>query len=180
MLLLIDQDNVLSDFETGFRLEWSARGHAFPALLPEQRKDFHLLNDYPAHLAGEVEAIYNTPGFFSGLPPVPGAIAGIRAMLEAGHEVRICTSPLIKYRHCVTEKYEWVERHLGADFVPLVILTRDKTLVHGDILVDDKPEITGARTPSWRHVLYDQPYNRHVAGPRMTWPAWQTALAALG
>ena len=179
MLLLIDQDNVLSDFETGFRQAWTAKGHDQPALPPEQRRNFHLMDDYPAHLAAEVEAIYNTPGFFRDMPPMPGALDGIRAMREAGHEVRICTSPLMKYRHCVTEKYEWVEQHLGAEFVRLVILTRDKTLVHGDILVDDKPQVTGAHVPSWRHVLYDQPYNRHVAAPRMTWNDWQATLASL-
>jgi hypothetical protein len=50
-----------------------------------------------------------------------------------------------------------------------VILTRDKTLVRGDVLVDDKPEIGGLATPHWRHLLYDQPYNRNSPGPRMSW-----------
>jgi 5'-nucleotidase len=169
MLILIDQDNVLADFETGFRAAWEASGHPHPALPPHARKSFYVKQDYPAHLAPAVEAIYTAPGFFRALPPLPGALAGIAGLLEAGHDVRICTSPLQAYHHCVTEKFEWVEHHLGLEFVNRIILTRDKTLVHGDSLIDDNPRITGARAPAWRHILYDQPYNRHVPGPRMTW-----------
>lgn len=40
-------------------------------------------------------------------------------------------------------QYAWVEKHLGHDFLEQVILTRDKTLVTGDILIDDKPDILG-------------------------------------
>lgn len=40
-------------------------------------------------------------------------------------------------------QYAWVERHLGPEFLDKVILTRDKTIVSGDILIDDKPDILG-------------------------------------
>ena len=73
-----------------------------------------------------VDEIYTSPGFFRELRPIAGA-------LDA---VRICTSPLNQYRNCVPEKHEWVERHLGAEFVGRMIVTKDKTLVHGDVLVD--------------------------------------------
>lgn len=32
---------------------------------------------------------------------------------------------------------------MGHEFVEQVILTRDKTLITGDILIDDKPDILG-------------------------------------
>ncbi len=44
---------------------------------------------------------------------------------------------------CVCVQYAWVEKHLGHDFLEQVILTRDKTLITGDILIDDKPDILG-------------------------------------
>jgi 5'-nucleotidase len=80
----------------------------------------------------------------------------------------------------VGEKYAWVEQHLGAEFVQRIVLTRDKTLVHGDVLIDDKPEIGGLRKPDWRHLIYDQPWNRHVDGPRLTWADWRERLAVVG
>lgn len=44
---------------------------------------------------------------------------------------------------CVYVQYAWVEKHLGHEFLEQVILTRDKTLITGDILIDDKPDILG-------------------------------------
>lgn len=46
-------------------------------------------------------------------------------------------------RVCVFFQYAWVEKHLGRDFLEQVILTRDKTLIAGDLLIDDKPDIQG-------------------------------------
>ncbi len=82
-----------------------------------------------------VDEIYTSPGFFRELRPIAGA-------LDA---VRICTSPLNQYRNCVPEKYEWVERHLGAEFVGRMIVTKDKTLMHGDVLVDEAMVIAQER-----------------------------------
>lgn len=178
MLILIDQDGVLADFAGGFERAWRASGQAHPAIPLQQRRSFYLREDYPAALRETVEAIYTTPGFFRELSPIAGAVEAVHALLAQGHQIGICTSPLDQYRHCVTEKYEWVERHLGPAFVSRLILTKDKTLVHGDVLIDDKPEVTGLRTPDWRHVVYDQPYNRHVTGPRLTWANWREVLAA--
>lgn len=178
MLILLDQDGVLADFENAFHAASTAPGQPHPALPPSARQSFHVRDDYPKHLRAMVERICTEPGFFPELPPIPGAIVAVQALLAAGHELRICTSPLHQHRHCMLEKYECVERHLGAEFVGHMILTKDKTLVHGDVLIDDKPAITGARRPDWRHVLYDQPYNRHVDGPRMTWASWREVLRA--
>jgi 5'-nucleotidase len=77
----------------------------------------------------------------------------------------------------VLEKYEWVDQHLGLAWVDRIVLTRDKTLVNGDILIDDRPQIEGAAKPTWEHVLYDQPYNRSETGKRrLTWANWRTVL----
>jgi len=177
MLILIDQDGVLADFERAFHTAWQRAGHDFPAVALERRTSLHVRDDYPQALYGEVEAIYTAPGFYRDLPAIAGALDGMRELLEAGHDVRICTAPLNQYRNCVAEKFEWVEQHLGPGFVDRIILTKDKTVVHGDILVDDNPDIRGSRRPDWRQVLFDQPYNRHLHMPRMSWASWREALA---
>jgi 5'-nucleotidase len=93
-------------------------------------------------------------------------------------DVRICSSPLSQFENCVAEKYLWVERHLGREATNRLILTKDKTLVHGDLLIDDKPAIEGAMKPRWKHILFDAPYNREVADrPRITWKNWRSVLA---
>lgn len=177
MLLLLDQDDVLADFEQGFHDAWNTRNSALcPALPLAARQSFYVRDDYPSAHRSAVEAVYTEPGFYRSLSPVAGAIEAVRALLVLGHDVRICTSPLNQWRHCVPEKYEWVEQHQGANFVQRMIVTKDKTVIHGDVLVDDKPCVTGTCPPSWRHIIFDQPYNRQAVGPRMTWDSWQAVL----
>lgn len=40
-------------------------------------------------------------------------------------------------------QFSWVDKHLGPQFVERIILTRDKTVVLGDLLIDDKDTILG-------------------------------------
>ncbi|XP_034497648.1 5'(3')-deoxyribonucleotidase, cytosolic type isoform X2 [Ailuropoda melanoleuca] len=62
--------------------------------------------------------------------------------------------------------YRWVENHLGPQFVERIILTRDKTVVLGDLLIDDKDTIRGQEeTPSWEHILFTCCHNQHLALP---------------
>ena len=177
MLLLIDQDNVLADFTRVVYTEMCARGHRERALPPAKQTAYPLEHHYPPDLHGELRTIYTAEGFFRSLPPIEGAIQAVKEMAAEGIDVRICTHPIQAYRNCVGEKYEWVERHLGAEFTTRMVLTRDKTIVAGDALIDDNPRITGSRTPSWRHIVFDQPYNRAVAGPRLKrWADWREVI----
>ena len=75
------------------------------------------------------------------------------------------------------EKLSWVERHLGREFMLRTILTRDKTLVRGNVLIDDKPEVKGVMTPEWEHILFDLPCNRNVPSKRrLTWKNYRGVL----
>ena len=169
MIILLDQDGVLADFEHGIAHGWQAR-YGTPVPLPQPRQKFYVRDEVaPEHTDALID-LYSAPGFFAGLRPITGALDAARALLAAGHDVRICTAPITNYRYCVGEKITWVEQHLGFDWTARVILTKDKTLIHGDILIDDKPDISGIRSPDWQHWLYDAPYNRHIpAAHRIRW-----------
>lgn len=176
MLVLLDQDGVLADFEHGFHRAWRRTHPGYLVVRPDKRKTFRVKDDYPAELAADVESIYLSKGFYRNLAPTLGAIEGARAMLAAGIDVRICTSPLDAYRHCVLEKYQWVDEHLGEEFVRRMIVTKDKSVVAGDLLIDDNPVIAATQQPVWRHVIFDQPYNRNRSGPRINWQNWRDIL----
>ena len=180
MLILLDQDNVLADFEAGFRRAYQARyGEAAP--IEGRNHLFYIRDRLPEALRHRAVEIYGSPGFFAELPPIAGALDAARRLAAAGHDVRICTAPIDPYRHCVGEKIAWAEEHLGVEWARRVILTKDKTLVRGDILIDDKPEIRGALAPQWQHWLYDAPHNRHLNGVRrVVWTqpeSWAELLA---
>ena len=96
----------------------------------------------------------------------PVFVSAMKA-LNKKYNLFICTSPMTEYYNCVREKYEWVEEHLGFDFTSKMILTRDKTVVTGHVLIDDKPIIKGCMVPTWSQVVFDQPYNTETRGFRV-------------
>lgn len=179
LLLLIDQDGVLADFEAGTRQQWQA---AYGSPLPvAERRHFYLRDDIAAEHRPALQALYARAGFFADLPPVGGAVAAMQALLDYGHDVRICTSPIRDYRHCVAEKFAWVEQHLGSEWIGRMLLTQDKTWVRGDVLIDDKPQISGSLTPVWTQWLYDAPYNRQYRDRRrVQWTQPHTWADLLG
>ncbi|XP_065549354.1 5'(3')-deoxyribonucleotidase, cytosolic type [Lathamus discolor] len=177
--VLVDMDGVVADFEGSVLRGFSARFPAEPRVELAARSGFSVREQYRGlrrDLAAKVASVYESPGFFLGLDPIPGALEALQEMIRMQDtEVFICTSPLRNYEHCVLEKYKWVEKHLGPEFVERIILTRDKTIVSADLLFDDKDTITGAEpNPSWEHILFTCCHNRHIQlqAPRRRLLSW--------
>jgi 5'-nucleotidase len=167
-------DGVLSDFDGEFLQRWRER-HPDKFYVPiEERTTFYVKEQYPDELKPFVTEIVREPGFFRDMLPVAGGREALAKMESMGFEVFICTSPLSHYRNCVLEKFEWVEKYLGSNWVNRIILTKDKTLVKAAFLIDDKPEITGVESiPSWEHIVFDRLYNRGGSKRRLTWANWK-------
>jgi len=107
-------------------------------------------------------AIFESQGFFKGLPEMAGGVRAVKQLVSSGYDVFICTSPILTSRYCAQEKWEWVREHLGEEWLRRLILTCDKTTVRGDFLIDDKPNITGSQQPLWTQIIFDAPYNQKV------------------
>lgn len=179
-ILLVDQDGTLADYPGWFLKMWREAHPEKPWIPTEALTEHDVAKNYPAEYRASLEAIDLSKGFYRSLPIIPGAKEALEELLALGFDVRICTAPKRRFHNCVPEKFEWIEEHLGQKWVERTILARDKTLIHGDVLVDDKPQITGVRAPTWKHVLYDQPYNRRlIAQPRITWADYQLLLNEL-
>ncbi|NWW72732.1 NT5C protein, partial [Climacteris rufus] len=201
--VLVDMDGVLADFEGSVLREFRARFPEEPRLELAERRGFSVREQYRSlrhDLADKVASVYESPGFFLDLDPIPGALEAMQEMIHMQDtEVFICTSPLRKYEHCIVEKYKWVEKHLGPEFVERIILTRDKTVVAADLLFDDKDTIQGLSSapragcwlgshcpadssfstgaepnPSWEHILFTCCHNRHIQlpAPRRRLRSW--------
>jgi len=166
MIILVDMDDVLADFDGHFLKLWR-RKHPNEFYVPlEQMRAYKLRESYPEELHQLMDDVYYGKNFINKLPPIPGGKEALEEMVSDGHSVFICTAPLSKYKHCVREKYEWAEKNLGYAWTKRIILTKDKTLVYGNYLIDDNPKIEGIMAPEWEHVVFDKPYNRHVTGKK--------------
>jgi 5'(3')-deoxyribonucleotidase len=76
--------------------------------------------------------------FFRKLAPLSGAVEGIKELARRGHDVWILTKPSVLNPLCYTEKRLWVEDHLGLSWCERLIISPDKSLLMGDILIDDQ------------------------------------------
>ena len=189
-VVLVDMDNTLVDFDDKFLENWHSKNPLAASEHAEaiiERKHFELEANVPENLRNEVVDIIATPGFYRSLRPHKGALFALRQMVSEGWIVKLVTSPHPScYGTCAAEKFDWVAENLGPEWVEGMIITRDKTLVKGDFLIDDKPKITGScRNPDWCHVYFDQPYNRPDVvnaadledAPRIeAWTAWRTVI----
>jgi len=186
MIVLVDMDSVLADFEAGFLARLREKHPELPSIPLGQRVTFKVREQY-VPLFGDyfgeiIKSIETENGFFRALPAVAGSIEAVLEIAKK-NDVFITSSPLKEQKYSAPEKYEWIGINIGAEWKQRLILTYDKTLVKGDILIDDKPEIAGlAKPPQWEQVLIDWPYNRHVNGKRRInrdWSDWKEILPEL-
>ena len=184
-IILVDMDDTISDF-TGHALALLKQRHPTVTLPDANATTFPLANSFEsADDRNALTALYLEQGFFRDMPPIDGAVEALHTMVDAGYNVRLCSSPLKKSPACAAEKVEWVSRWLGQDWVDRLILTKDKTLVIGDILIDDAPVAKGeSLKPTWMHVYFAQPHNapgRPGADASRTrlerWSAWPQVIS---
>ncbi|OYX42385.1 hypothetical protein B7Y94_03655 [Candidatus Saccharibacteria bacterium 32-49-12] len=159
-IVLVDMDGVLADFD-GATETFLRDSH--PHIPIMERKNFYFRDDYPdpEHEA-IISKLHSSQGFFLNLPPIKGALEGLDKVEELGYEARICSSPLSKNLWCVQEKREWLRVHRGRLMAERAIIDSSKENYDGIALVDDRPVVQNADIASWSHVVFDQPYNRHV------------------
>lgn len=166
--VLIDMDGVIADFDTEVLARISKR---YPdILLLEDRENFYISEDYPAHRDKFIK-LFNEPGLFESLPVMDGAVEGLEQVLDLGFHAQICTKPLKTNPTCEREKLNWLDKtftkKFGSWVVEEAIMTEHKHLCNGIALLDDNPQIPDIHLASWSQVVFDKQYNRGLEGPRL-------------
>ena len=178
-IILIDMDGVIANFDRGLVRVMKKELPEIPITPYRNRTAFYFKDNFDKKDYKKIQEIERRPGFFKTLPIVPNAKEAISEISKRGHNVKICSSPLIHNPTCASDKYSWLEEKFGSYLAKQLIITKDKTLVKGDILIDDRPEIRGNYTPKWEYVLFDRPYNKYFPGRRINWSNWKSVLTEL-
>lgn len=154
----MDQDGPLADFDRQFFARCEQNGWEMDCTVETQTARFatdHIPNGRERHLARKM---VDSPGWFSELPVTPGAVDGLRELAEYA-EVWICSKPLEANPTCRDEKAAWLARHFGKEWAARLILAPDKSLVHGDILLDDAIKPEWLERATWTPVVFPTPWN---------------------
>lgn len=179
--ILIDLDDTIADWSGRFDKGLDGRFGSDGIRRSTDQTGFDLFEGHSSEQKRIIREVMSEPSFYAELEPIPGAIEAIKEMVAEGHDVFIVTSPWVSNPTCASDKLAWVEKNLGTNWGRRTIITADKTVIRGDVLFDDKGNITGADDPNWVQVLIDQPHNRGQQLGRirqLSWSSWQTSINA--
>lgn len=80
------------------------------------------------------------PGFYRNLPVVPGAYKAMAQLFAMPHlDLYIGSKPTTGNLHSTIEKYQWIACNFPR-MLKKIFLVCDKSLLRGDVLVDDDKE----------------------------------------
>lgn len=168
--ILVDIDGVLADFISGYYQMAELHKYRFlKSVLPKKEdiRTFFIEDSIPEHLKTDeikqqLHDIVNEVGLFVNLKMIENAQQGVQKLQQwSGRDVFFVSAPHNSAKMSYAEKAIWIENHFPSHWLDKLILCRDKTLISGCILIDDKPSPMGEFEPDWSHIVYDQPYNRH-------------------
>jgi 5'(3')-deoxyribonucleotidase len=120
MRIYIDMDGVIVDFEN-YRLKM------------QKAVGYEVTGDMVKRLHGA----------YRDMKPMAGALPSVRLLISHGHDVWIATKPPTGISWAYADKAEWIFEHLP-ELKRKLIITHDKSLLIGDVLIDDRPHKANA------------------------------------
>jgi 5'-nucleotidase len=168
-ILGVDLDGVCGDYTGALRAVVAERTGVDPAALPLERSwDFSEWRLSPAEFAEHHRAAVLEHRIFRTMPAMPGAAETLWRLSDAGVWIRIITHRLfVNWGHAtaVADTVDWLDA-VGIPYRDLCFLGA-KPQVEANCYVDDAPHnVVALRETGARVIVFDQPYNRGVAGPR--------------
>ncbi len=111
---------------------------------------------YPGLTHEQILSVPMEPGFWSTVEPVPGAAEALQRLMDAGHEVYIVTATLLEN---IPEKMnDLLFRYFPFLSWNQVIITHDKQMIRGDVLIDDA--IHNLEGGQYAKLLMTAPHNK--------------------
>lgn len=166
----VDLDGVCGDYTAAFREVVAAVRGVDPSTLPEDRSwDF---SEWGIDSPEEFDRLHKIAvlehRIFRKMPAFPGAAEALWRLSDAGVWIRIITHRLFTnwgHATAVADTVAWLDEH-GIPYRDICFLGA-KPQVEADCYVEDAPHNVAALRSTGAHVIvFDQPYNRDVDGPR--------------
>ncbi|MFY0253202.1 5'(3')-deoxyribonucleotidase [Chitinophaga sp. 30R24] len=148
--IAIDMDNVMADLTQHLLRVYE---QTYGAVIDPQQ-----LNNVPEGSAfpeGVAIQLMNTPGFFRGIPVMPGSQEVIKALAEQ-HEVFV-VSAATEFPLSLAEKLAWLNEHFPFISWRNIVFCGSKTIVEADYMIDDHDK--NLRYFKGTRLLYSAPHN---------------------
>jgi 5'-nucleotidase len=155
-------DQILADW-VGRILEWWNEDH--PKDKPVTKEDVKSWDMTDVLKGGEghyfIRSCMRYPEFYRDLEPIPGAIEGVKELVDKGHDVVIATAMPSSAPIAFVGKMEWLRRNMPFFPTQNLIAIKRKELLEGDVLFDDGLHNIEAWDQAGKQaVVLDCPWNR--------------------
>lgn len=111
-IIYVDMDDVLADFTSAHR---SMRRRTPEITYPQ-----------------------SVVGFFEHLTPIANAVESVNILRnESKFDLYVLTAPSCRNVHSYAEKRIWIEKYFDYEFTKKLIICANKSLLKGDVLIDD-------------------------------------------
>lgn len=108
-----------------------------------------------------VMQIFRTPGFFENLEPKKGAIGALKEMINSTkYDLYIVTATSDDDGSELVEKIKWFKKYLPEFNIKRIISCQEKSIIRGDVIIDDKVENLQECAPYMQCILMDSPTNQ--------------------
>lgn len=152
-VVLIDFDDVIVDCLEGVITEWNKlNGTSFT------KEDVDRW-DIDGCLGKGAHQLFFKKGFFENLKEKNGSIAVIQELIESTmYDLYIVTA--CQSVQEIEEKIKWLQKHIPNFNINRFIACKEKHMVRGDILIDDRAANLDECRKYMDCILYDMPHNR--------------------
>jgi len=169
----VDLDGVCADYTAGFRqIVADELGVELESLPLERSWDFHEWGLDAADFERLHHLAVTERRLFRDLPAIDGCADALWRLSDAGVWIRIITHRLyVNWGHAtaVSDTVSWLDTY-SIPYRDICFLGK-KPQVEADVYVDDAAHnVSALRETGNPVIVFDQPYNRDMAGPRAhTW-----------
>ena len=156
--ILLDCDDVINDF-TGYICSVHNE-RTGDNLSPDSFTTWELKSYIPEYMD-----IMTEKGFFEGIPEKKNSIAALQWLIKsAKYDVYVITA--CQSNQELQEKFNWFDKYLPDFNKNRIISCKEKEMIRGDVLVDDKVENLDLCSPFMKCIVLDMPSNKECKYPR--------------
>lgn len=153
MTILVDMDDVIEQLVAGW-VEYLNKRYG-TAVTPADVHDWNMSKAFPMLTREQVYAAVEDDCLWDLVRPMPGAAEALQKLMNEGHSVYIVTATGYQTLRAKMEKVLF--RYFPFITWKQVIITENKHLINGDVLIDDGPHnLTGG---TYRKILFDANHN---------------------
>lgn len=151
--ILVDIDNTMWDL-TGEWVRVLNETYGYD-VSPEDIVDYYVQKAYPGLTNDQVYWPFYDRWFWNGVKPLAGCYDVLKEFQSRGYRIKVVTAT--DYKLC-KPKFNALLRHF--DFLDYkdIIISYDKHMIYGEVLIDDNPEYLVGRHGT--NIMLDCPYNR--------------------